>query len=157
MEHKCNENIINYLNIFKSQILKKMGDIDFIDFIKSYPILSLDKDDFTKRKRQKTKIPLFNRCIAKKAGGSQCTRRKKDDLSFCGTHIKGRPYGTVNNSKTQSYKNVTVYTREIKGILYYMDDIENIYHPKDILENKCNPRIINKFDKNEDGTYTIHE
>ena len=155
MEQKCNAMILEYMQTFKTQIHEKMGNCNFTDFIKSYPVLSFDKNDFTKRKRQKTKIPLFNRCHAKKAGGEQCTRRKKENLDFCGTHIKGRPYGTVNNTNTKSYKNVTVYTREIKGIIYYMDDIENIYHPKDILENKCNPRVINKFDKDEDGTYII--
>ena len=155
MENKLNGMILSYIQTFKSQILDKIGNPDLADFVHAYPTLSFEKGDFTKRKRQKTKIPLFNRCIAKKAGGEQCTRRKKDNLDFCGTHIKGRPYGTVNHTKKNNYKNVTVYTREINGIIYYMDDDENIYHPKDILENKCNPRVIKKFHKNEDGTYII--
>ena len=157
MEQKCNAMILEYMQTFKKQIIEKMGSSNLADFIKSYPVLSFDKNDFTKRKRQKTKIPLFNRCLAKKAGGEQCTRRKKDSLDYCGTHIKGRPYGTVNNTDAVNYKNVTVHTREINGIIYYMDEVENIYNPTDILENKTNPRVIFKYNKNEDGTYTIHK
>ena len=52
---------------------------------------------------------------------------------------------------------MTVHTREINGIIYYMDEVENIYNPTDILENKTNPRVIFKYNKNEDGTYTIHK
>ncbi len=157
MEQKANTMITDYINVFKTQILEKAGNRDFADFIKNYPLLSFNKNDFTKRKRQKTKVPLFNRCIAKKAGGEQCTRRKKDNLDFCGTHSKGQPYGTVQTTETNNYENVTVHTREIKGIIYYMDEVENIYHPKDIIERKMNPRIISKYTQNADGTYTIHK
>ena len=55
--------------------------------------------DFVKRKRVKNTIPTENRCSAKRACGQQCTRRKKGESCFCGTHIKGIPHGEINQVK----------------------------------------------------------
>ena len=41
------------------------------------------------------KVPSSERCMAKRANGEQCTRRKKQDSCYCGTHTKGTPHGTV--------------------------------------------------------------
>ena len=58
----------------------------------------LSKEDFQKRKRVKNVVPQFERCGAKRANGEQCTRRKKDDSCFCGTHVKGTPHGEVSTT-----------------------------------------------------------
>ena len=49
---------------------------------------------------------------------------EKDDHLYCGTHIKGRPHGEINN-KNDINKNVkrTVWIEEIQGINYYIDNI----------------------------------
>tara|TARA_B100000282_G_C31733669_1_gene492294 strand:+ start:1800 stop:2057 length:258 start_codon:yes stop_codon:yes gene_type:complete len=41
------------------------------------------------------KVPSSEKCQAKRSNGIQCTRRKKQDSCYCGTHIKGTPHGTV--------------------------------------------------------------
>ena len=41
------------------------------------------------------KVPSSEKCNAKRANGTQCTRRKKQDSCYCGTHIKGTPHGTI--------------------------------------------------------------
>jgi hypothetical protein len=105
-------------------------------------------DDGTKRKRIKNIVPLFDRCVAKRATGEQCTRRKKEGEGYCGTHIKGRPHGCVNETDETvvTNKKVEVWIQEIKGIVYYVDANKNVYDPEDILANKINPRIIMKLD-----------
>ena len=82
---------------------------------------------------------------------------EKDDHLYCGTHIKGRPHGEINN-KNDINKNVkrTVWIEEIQGINYYIDNVGNVYDNYDIVNNKENPRIIAKYKKELD-VYTIPE
>ena len=59
---------------------------DLIEYVFDYERLCLTKEDFIKRKRIKNAIPTSNRCNAKRANGEQCTRRRKYNCNFCGTH-----------------------------------------------------------------------
>ena len=86
-----------------------------------HPVLKLDKTDFQKRKRVKNVVPLHDRCIACRANGEQCTRRRKGDSQFCGTHIKGTPHGVISKEKQNSepkemIKKVSVWAQDIKNI-----------------------------------------
>ena len=45
-----------------------------------------------KRTRVKSSIPAHKRCSALRKDGEKCTRRRKDESIFCGTHIKGTPH-----------------------------------------------------------------
>jgi hypothetical protein len=101
-----------------------------------------------KRKRVKSVVPQYERCNAKRANGEQCTRKRKLDLCFCGTHEKGRPHGEIDDQqKTNNVKNIEVWVQDIKGIHYYIDDFGNIYKTEDIISNKTNPSIIAKYAK----------
>ena len=122
-------------------------------------LLQLQKKIFQKRKRVKNLVPHFERCIAKKAEGEQCTRRKKDKEDFCGTHVKGTPHGMVssNSDNIVTTTKVEVWVQEIKGINYYIDASNNVYKPEDIISNMQNPNIIAKWALNEKGNYTIPE
>lgn len=60
-------------------------------------INSCSKNKKEKRKRIKTFLEKNEMCHALCSGGTQCSRRKKEDGEFCGTHIKGRVNGTVNS------------------------------------------------------------
>ena len=113
---------------------------------------STSTEDFQKRKRVKNTVPQFERCMAKRANGEQCTRRKKDGSCFCGTHIKGTPHGVVDDSKepTQQVKKVEVWVQEIKGINYYIDAEKNVYLPEDIISNSKRPRVIGTWEKQGD-------
>jgi len=126
--------------------------------------MTINESDFKKRKRIKNTVPQFELCIAKRANGEQCTRRKKTDgeysetvTHFCGTHVKGTPHGIVTTDVEAPKPNakVEVWVKDIKGINYYIDSQHNVYKPEDILTNKMNPSIIAKWVKVTDDIYSI--
>lgn len=124
---------------------------DFLKFIYEHENVDLITDDFKKRKRVKNIVPLCDRCNAKRANGEQCSRRKKANYNFCGTHIKGVPHGINDNTNTQDkYVDLEIWTQDIKGILYYIDKYNNVYNPNDILSDNKNPEIIGKWEKKEE-------
>ena len=129
-------------------INKILGDGMF-ENIKS-ELDTLIKFKCEKRKRNKHQIPLNERCLAKKSGGEQCTRRKKHDSNFCGTHIKGTPHGQTTDVSS-TLKKVNVYAEDIDGIIYYIDDNGNVYNSEDVFKQIDNPRVISKYTKNNDG------
>lgn len=157
MEKRIGKKIDNHMDEFKGAIKNWVEDeekiphsvkSDFLKFIYDFDVLSLDKDDFMKRKRVKSVVPQYERCNAKRANGEQCTRKRKHDLCFCGTHEKGRPHGEIDDQqKTNNVKNIEVWVQDIKGIHYYIDDFGNIYKTDDIISNKTNPSIIAKYAK----------
>ena len=59
--------------------------------------ISFDCNSPKYEKKKKNNICKSEQCLAKKANGSQCSRRKKFDHNFCGSHIKSLPYGMVDN------------------------------------------------------------
>lgn len=134
-------------DLFK-QINEIVGETVFIE-IKPY-LDGLVKHKCEKRKRNKHQIPLNERCIAKKSGGEQCTRRKKNDSNFCGTHIKGTPHGQTTDI-VNTLKKVNVYAQDIDGIIYYIDDNGNVYNSEDVYKQIDNPRILSKYTKTESG------
>ena len=99
MENRIGKKIDIHLSQFKNTIKdwfdNNDSDIcgtctrsDFLKFIFDYNGILLSKDDFQKRKRVKNSIPIQIRCCAKRANGEQCTRRKKNENDYCGTHCK---------------------------------------------------------------------
>jgi len=130
-------------------------------FVYNYEKLRFGKEDFMKRKRVKSIVPICDRCSAKRANGEQCTRRKKEGESYCGTHIKGTPNSIVDDSdtcETPTTKNVKVdiWAQDIKGIIYYIDKAGNVYDTEDIMKIDKHPkRIIAKYHQDEHGKYSI--
>ena len=117
-----------------------------------YEVLQLNKVDFQKRKRVKNVVPLHDRCTAVRANGEQCSRRKKGELEFCGTHSKGTPHGVVSHSdnvldNSVKTKKVTVWAQDIQGIIYYIDDNNNVYDTGAVATNKENPQVIATYTK----------
>lgn len=167
MDKKLNKTIDDYLVSYKNDIRNKMLELSFddkskmnelLEYIFEYDKLQFTKEDFVKRKRVRNSIPECNRCIAKRANGEQCTRRKKNDNEFCGTHSKGTPHGLVQACDIMNDTNerIEVFAQEIKGIVYYIDKRGNVYKTDDVLDEKENPLIIAKW-KYENGSYTIPE
>ena len=169
MEKRINKKIETYVTTFKDNIRNKITELDFnekikinelIEFVYEYNRFSLAKEDLSKRKRIKNSIPSNNRCNAKRANGEQCTRRRKDDCEFCGTHSKGTPNGLIQDNENSGNiainHKMEVFAEEIKGIVYYIDNNSNVYNTEDILSEKINPRIIAKYVK-DDNKYTIPE
>jgi hypothetical protein len=163
MEKKANAKIMEYVSGMQINIITKIREgidnDDIIQYIQQYPQFSLETEDFTKRKRIKNKIPLGDRCCAKRANGEQCTRRKKSDQdNYCGTHMKGVPHGSIN-VVVSDFVGVKkeVWVEEIGGIMYYLDNNNNIYNTEDVMSNRENPKIIEKWRKNMLGGYELCE
>lgn len=159
MEKRLNQKLEEYVSNFKNDIretalqLGLNNDEHFktiLQYICDYDTLHFEKDDFKKRKRVKNFVPIYERCIAKRANGEQCTRRRKADCEYCGTHMKDAPFGVISETTAmeQSTTNkVEVWAQDIQGIIYYIDKFHNVYDIADILNNKVNPRIIAKYNK----------
>ena len=142
-------NIKNWFDNNNSDICGQHSRSDFLKFIYDYSSISLLKDDFQKRKRIKNTIPIQIRCCAKRANGEQCTRRKKNEQEFCGTHCKGTPYGKIN-THPQNIPLTTqkkIWVQDIKGIQYYIDNAGNVYNHHDVLSNTTNPEILTQYTK----------
>lgn len=187
MERRVNKKIEDYIIGFKNEMAKKLQEVAnalqvtdvstrdelmraidntklhcnyMTGFVYNYEKLRLGKDDFMKRKRVKSVVPIYERCCAKRANGEQCTRRKKDGETYCGTHIKGTPHSIVDEVECEAptTKNVKVdiWAQDIKGIIYYIDKTGNVYDTEDIMKiDKYPKRVIAKYHKDEAGKYSI--
>lgn len=127
-------------------------------FLGNYSDITFTKEDFLKRKRIKNMAPQHERCLAKRADGSQCTRRKKEGENYCGTHIKGTPHGVISltGDEAPTTKSVEVWTEDINGINCFIDSDGNVYKAEDVMHNKPNPSVVGKWEK-IDGKYIIKD
>lgn len=175
INHKIETFQVKFKNDLKDWLLSRQAIIfakdqtallntEFLQYMYDYTNMHMDENDFKKRKRIKNTVPTFELCIAKRANGEQCTRRKKTDgafkddpTNFCGTHVKGTPHGIVSPDVEAKKPNakVEVWVKDIKGINYYIDAQHNVYKPDDILANKPNPAVIAKWAKITDEVYSI--
>jgi energy-converting hydrogenase Eha subunit F len=167
MEKRLNKKAESYVTTFKDSIREKTIQLgisknenvnNILQYIYDYDRLTFIKEDFQKRKRVKNVVPIYDRCCAKRANNEQCTRRKKINSEFCGTHLKGTPHGIIDNlnDDTNTIQKIEVYAQDIQGIIYYIDQFNNVYQAEDIIDNKMNPKIIAKYVKNDDK-YSIPE
>lgn len=163
LNRKIEEYYINFKNALKAEVTSRnIPDDDkhgIMKFIYNYENLCLEKNDLQKRKRTKNVVPFHDRCTALRANKEQCTRRKKGDNKYCGTHIKGQPHGTLELSSDQmvTSKKVEVWPEEIYGIIYYIDNNNNVYSAEDIMSNRDNPKVIYKYNKDNNGNYHIED
>ena len=130
------------------------------NFVYEYEKLKLTKEDFMKRKRVKNMVPIQQRCLAKRANGEQCTRKKKEGCDYCGTHTKGVPCSIMDDEKggdnpKLNQQSVNIWVQNIKGIEYFIDGSQNVYKHEDVINNSTNPRIIAKYSKSEVGVFSI--
>jgi hypothetical protein len=166
MEKRITRKVEDYLSSFKQDIKKLMIDYHLhesdngkllLQSILDKPNLSFTPEDFIKRQRAKNTVNILERCSAKRANGELCSRKKKKNSIFCGTHCKGTPYGSIDNpdnptttqdtslpptNPTPPQLKINIFTIEVDGIIYYIDDNNNAYSMEDILLNKNNPQII---------------
>lgn len=169
MEKRVEVKVSSYLNQFKDNVKNKMTELGLIEtncdskysellrYIFDYQSLSWEKDDFTRRKRVKNTVPAIDRCMAKRANGEQCTRRRKEGCQYCGTHSKGTPHGEYEGTSNEVCQNkiVELTVQDINGIMYYVDSEDNVYNQSHVLSNKINPECIGKRINNDNGTYSI--
>jgi len=155
MEKRIKQRVTDYIGNLKKEFQEYITQLDINDSVKhqlynyihDYTTLELTKDDFVRRKRVKNVVPLYDRCRAKRANGEQCTRRKKEGETYCGTHTKGQPHGVITENETHvSVKKIVVKAQDIRGIIYYVDEDKNVYDPYDIMNGVKNPRILGLLD-----------
>ena len=136
MERKLNKIIETYVIDLKNQVRTKILQLNFheadkvnelVEYVYEYNRLQLTKDDLLKPKRIKNQIPMSSRCNARRANCEQCTRRKKQNSEFCGTHSKGTPNGLINadNNTSSLFHVMEVVAEDIGGIMYYIDKHNN--------------------------------
>ncbi len=127
---------------------------DLLRNLSDFPALELTKEDFKRRVRVKTIIPAYERCCALRLNGEQCTRKNKANERFCGTHLKGLPYGKMEEYPVPQQERIEIQLEEICGIHQYIDQKGNIYSSEDIMNNVPNPRVVSRW-KKIDGEYVI--
>jgi hypothetical protein len=161
MEKRINNKLETYITNLKTNICNKINNStiddkeqvnELLQFVYDYERLTMEKEDFIKRKRIKNAIPVTNRCNALRANNEQCTRRRKEGCEFCGTHTKGTPHGLIQNinQNNDNTKKHQVYAMAVQGIVYYIDNIKNVYNTEDIMNNISDPQIIATYEKKGD-------
>jgi len=129
---------------------------EFLQFIYDYSQLEFNTQDFKRRTRVKTTIPVYDRCCGLCLNGERCTRKKLSDCEYCGTHVKGIPYGKINETPVEVKEKTEIWIEDICGINQFIDKNGNVYDTADVLSaNSKNPRVISKWSKNDKGEYVI--
>lgn len=168
MEKRLSKKAETYNDELKEHMLDKVGNLkttldndvqresldNLIKYINSIKPLQIVKEDLLKRKRTRNHVLLSDRCIACRANGEQCSRRKKDSNEYCGTHIKGTPHGIIKHDTTNNTLQKEVWGEDIGGIIQYIDKDNNIYKHEDIMNNVMNPNVVGKCEL-VDGKYII--
>lgn len=161
MERRINKKFEDYISEFKDEMRAKTIELgltnneqvnQLLQYMYDYDRLTLNKEDFAKRKRVKNVVSFFDRCCAYRANNEQCTRKKREGNDHCGTHIKGTPHGVIDfkNENQITTKKVEVWAQDIQGIIYYIDKFGNVYQAEDVVINKTDPMIIAKYVRNGD-------
>lgn len=156
MEKRLTAKIKLWITDVKNGIAGKIQQItmddqdktELLEYLYSIDHLEIKKEDIQKRTRIKNTVPYHERCRALRANGEQCTRRKKNDNNFCGTHIKGIPHGEISDeakADVEQFKKIQIWAQEINGIIRHLDNFGNIYDPHDIYRNINNPKVIAKW------------
>lgn len=146
MENRIKKKVAGYTNQFKDDLISEIHKLNeesnefnsqkLLGFIANYSRLNFNDDDFSKRKRVKNHVPEYDRCGAKRADGLQCTRRKKCDHQYCGTHLKGTPHGEVSVNIVKPKKKVELTLVNVDGIIHYVDDNGKQYSAESVLNIK---------------------
>tara|TARA_B110000285_G_scaffold174815_1_gene196034 strand:+ start:526 stop:1014 length:489 start_codon:yes stop_codon:yes gene_type:complete len=154
MENRINRLVETYFIDFKDDMRNLINTMEInndnkttmLEFLYNYSKLEITKENITKRKRVKNVLPVNDRCVACRANGEQCTRRRKDTNEYCGTHVKNRPYGIITNvSNSNNTVSITLRIEEVNGIVYHVDELNNVYENEDIINKVMMPNIIGKF------------
>jgi hypothetical protein len=103
MENKnVDESTINIINKQYETILNiisKEYNLEYNELSEKYKLFSIEKNSkiVPKIKRKRNTIPDEIRCLGRKQCGNRCTRKKKKEIGFCGSHQKGLPYGRIDD------------------------------------------------------------
>ena len=137
------DEIVLQINEHCSKIFRDIADtypeVDYETLMNKYNIESNNKN--TKKTNKKKNNKKNNICMAKKADGLQCTRRKKNTMDYCGKHIKKLKFGRIDDELRYSDKTKYIKTkREIIDGEYYLVDEQNLVYSC----SKTNPLLLGK-------------
>jgi hypothetical protein len=104
----------------------------------------------TKNKTKKTQLSSSEICVARKADGQRCTRKRRDKLEYCGKHSSHLKYGRADDTKPTETdeKYVMTWHECIDGSDYLVDNQNVVY-----TYNLENPEIVGK--KNSEGKLVL--
>jgi len=179
---KCQTAYEEYIIQFKNDIQSKILELEVIhsasteaerdkirelmEYIYEYPKVVINKQPHAKPcangklpSTSQAKLEPDQICIAKRSDGQQCTRKKKKNCDFCGTHAKivQMQAEKQTTSDAVAVHKMEISAEDIHGIIYYIDKYNNVYHTEDVMEGVENPRIIAKATKHGNNSYTIPE
>ena len=136
--------------VFKD-ISESYDEIDYDTLMKKYSV-NIILDTNKKKTNPKKENKKCNICMAKKADGFQCTRRKKNGLDYCGKHIKKLKFGRIDDELRYSDKEKYIKTKKIniEGEYYLIDEYDLVYscsktHPL-LLGKKVNDKLVRTSD-----------
>lgn len=145
LNKKSQEHMAACVNAIRDRLDKGgVPHADIVEMVGNPEAFTLTTADFEKMRRARAAIPYYERCSGKKADAEQCTRRRQQGSLFCGTHVKGTPYGQISDGDPVSDK-VQVHVEELNGIVYWVDDANNVYSQEDVYLGKKDPRVIAKI------------
>lgn len=154
-----NTYIVDSLNSIFNQklkpILKHISENNSLCLEELYELyITGDPIKFTnevKKRKQNKKLSPCELCMARKADGEQCTRRRRDSYEYCGKHKGNLKYGriddnNISNSKPAIHSQNFIKCEEINinGIDYLIDENKIVYN--------CdidNPTIVGKYKDGE--------
>jgi hypothetical protein len=105
-------------------------------------------------------LGINEQCLGRKMDFTQCTRKRKDDTNFCGSHIKNLPNGLIGDNGECFNKVKKKRGRKRKDCLKAVNDDEfattkvNIDN-EDYLINKRN--IVFSFKEENENVYPVIE
>ena len=147
-QRRTNELITTYFRDMKTALCNRIQTLNLatdpnvasvVQFVCDYPPLVLGDADAPKR-RATTCKSSSERCVALRAAGEQCSRRRREGELFCGTHAKGAPHVFEPHGEDVP---LVVWVREIQGIPHYIDNMGNVYCTEDVINGVTHPRIVN--------------
>lgn len=166
METRLNKKITFYYNDMRESIIHQMQTLkdstlpvdeqyeSLKAYIKNYKDIVLQKEDFNKRKRNKNVVNDHEKCQALRNNGEQCSRRQRSGEQFCGTHLKGTPYGVVGAEVIQNapiIEKCELTGTDENGIIVYRDkhgveyDMEKLYTWKQNVNNGEKKSVVRVY------------
>ena len=134
----------NHLKIILEDIATDHTQLDAELLLKKYCLSNLDLDNLNvlskRKKRKKNKIlESTELCMAQKADGLQCTRRRKDNCEYCGKHVNNLKFGRIDDELKYNDKSKYIKTNHerINGTDYLVDENSIVYS-----FDKDNPKAL---------------
>jgi len=122
-------------------ISRQYPQLNVVELEGKYCIQSYSPTKNKGKKKKKSNPPVPEcRCMAKKADGFQCTRRRKIESEYCGKHISNIKFGRVDDDITHQGENYKKTRRVNIDGEYYLKDDDNLVYSY----NKKNPTLMGK-------------